>query len=150
MQTSNLTLSPRYDYRQNESPRLVGYTASNAVTIKVRDLANLGATLDTLVDVGANEINGISFALTDPDAAMQAARERAMTEAKARADFYASASGMRVKRIVTLTENGGWNEPRPQMMMARAVMDMAESAPTPIEGGSVSYSVTLSLTYELE
>ena len=150
VQTSNLNLSPKYEYRSNQAPRLIGYTASNAVTIKVRDLDNLGATLDALVNAGANEINGIRFALDNPEAAMREARLQAMQAAEARAELYATSAGMSVRRLVTLNESGGWNQPQPQMMMARAAMDMAESAPTPIEGGSVGYSVTLSLTYELQ
>ncbi|MDG1825759.1 MAG: SIMPL domain-containing protein [Henriciella sp.] len=148
MQTSNFSLQPQYDYsnRQNgEPPRLTGYTASNQLTVKVRNLANLGETMDALVGAGGNTFSGLSFALEDDRAARNEARDLAMREATSRAELYAKASGYKVARIVTISEGGNFR-PQPMAMMSRS-MDMAES--TPIAGGEVGYSVTVNVVFEL-
>ncbi|WOR13914.1 SIMPL domain-containing protein [Hyphomonas sp. FCG-A18] len=147
MQTSNFSLNPRYDYsnRDGQPPRLIGYTASNQLSVKVRDLDDLGETMDALVEAGGNTFNGLRFALDDDRAAKDEARRIAMNAAIARAELYAAASGYEVARIVTLSESGGY-QPQP-MMMARAEMAMDKS--TPIASGEVGYSMTVNVTFEL-
>ncbi|MEM9055382.1 MAG: SIMPL domain-containing protein [Pseudomonadota bacterium] len=147
MQTSNFSLSPRYDYsnRDGQPPRLVGYAASNQLAVRVRDLDDLGETMDALVEAGGNTFNGLRFALDDDRAAKDEARRIAMNAAIARAELYAAASGYEVARIVTMSESGGY-QPQP-MMMARSKMAMDES--TPVASGEVGYSMTVNVTFEL-
>ena len=148
MQTSNFSLQPQYDYsnRSNgQPPRLPGYQASNQLTVRVRDLDNLGQTVDALVGAGGNTFSGLRFALEDDRAAKNAARDIAMKEAISRAELYAAASGYEVARIVTLSESGGYR-PQPMAMMAQA--RSSESA-TPIASGEVGYSVSVNVTFEL-
>ncbi|GAB5456693.1 MAG: hypothetical protein Hens2KO_29220 [Henriciella sp.] len=146
MQTSNFSLQPQYDYsnRSNgQPPRQTGYQASNQLTVRVRDLDNLGKTMDALVGAGGNTFSGLRFALEDDRAAKNAARDIAMKEAIARAELYAAASGYEVARVVTISESGGYN-PQPMAVMARS----AESS-TPIASGEVGYSVSVNVTFEL-
>lgn len=148
MQTSNFSLQPQYDYsnRSNgQPPRLTGYQASNQLTVRVRDLDNLGQTMDALVGAGGNTFSGLRFALEDDRAAKNAARDIAMKEAISRAELYAAASGYEVARVVTISESGGYN-PQPMAMMAQA--RSAEST-TPIASGEVGYSVSVNVTFEL-
>lgn len=148
MQTSNFSLQPQYDYsnrKNGEPPRLVGYTASNQLTVKVRDLDTLGETMDALVGAGGNTFSGLSFALDDDRAARNEARDIAMKEAIARAELYAKAAGYQVARIVTISESGNY---RPQPM-AMARMEMASDRSTPIAAGEVGYSVTVNVVFEL-
>jgi len=147
MQTSNFSLQPQYDYsnRENGQPRLTGYQASNQLTVKVRDLDNLGETMDALVSAGGNTFSGLNFALEDDRAAKNAARDIAMKEAIARAELYAAASGYEVARVVTISESGGMR-PQPMQMMAEArSLDRA----TPIASGEVGYSITVNVVFEL-
>ena len=149
LQTSNFSLQPRYDYssRSNgQPPRLIGYTASNQLTVKVRDLDRLGQTMDALVDAGGNTFSGLQFALDDDRAAKDEARGIAMREAITRAELYAKASGYQVARIVTISESGGY-QPQPMAMMRSAGREMAES--TPIASGEVGYSMTVNVVFEL-
>ena len=148
LQTSNFSLQPRYDYsnRSNgEPPRLIGYTASNQLTVKVRDLTSLGETMDALVGAGGNTFSGLNFALEDDRAAKNEARQIAMREAIARAELYAAASGYEVARVVTISESGGYR-PQPMAMMAEA---RSMDASTPIASGEVGYSVTVNVQFEL-
>src|SRR3954470_9123166 len=56
IQTSNISLNPEYTYANNQPPKLNGYTASNQVSVRFRDIANAGKILDALVGQGANQI----------------------------------------------------------------------------------------------
>ena len=148
IQTSNLNLSAQYDYQQNEPPRLRGYQASNQVTIKVRDLARLGAAVDATVSAGANQINGISFGLSDPTAAENAARQAAVRNLQAKAELYAQATGYRVGRLVTLSEGTSYSAPQPPMpYMAMARAESKDM--TPVSGGELTVRVDISGLYEL-
>lgn len=150
LQTSGVNLSPQYDYQPNQRPRVTGYQVSNTVTARVRRLDTLGPVMDAIVAQGVNQINGPTFGIDDPEAALDKAREQAMAKAMARAELYARASGMRVKRVLSISESGGYQPPQPMpMMMARAAMD-AQVESTPVAPGEVSLSIQLSLAFELE
>ncbi len=152
IQTSNLSINPVYasrtrsmDELEQQVPPIIGYRANNQVSVKQRKLDDFGKTIDTLVSAGANQVNGPSFQVEDVDTALDGARREAVAEARKRAELYASAAGLRVKRVLTISESGGY-APRP--MMARAVaMDVAES--TPVAAGEVELQVNVSVRYEL-
>lgn len=147
IQTSNLSLSPQYRYQENQPPLLVGYQASNQVTIQVQDLKRLGAAVDASVNAGANQVHGISFGLKDPTAAENAAREAAVKALAAKADLYARATGHRVQRLVSLSEGGGYSAPPPMPVMAmRAEM---KDAGSPVSGGELRVRIDVSGLYEL-
>ncbi|MGB3721496.1 MAG: SIMPL domain-containing protein [Pacificimonas sp.] len=150
IQTSSLNLNPQYNYRENQPPRITGYEARNTVSVKMRDLTESGKALDALVAEGANQINGPSFEIEDQESATNAARRDAMQKARARADIYASAAGMDIARIVSISEGGGQPQypgPRPVM---RASMDIAEEASTPIEPGQLGLNAQVTVVYELK
>jgi hypothetical protein len=148
IQTSQLSVNPQYVYVENEQPRIQGYVAQNTVNATVRDLARLGRTLDAAVSAGGNTLNGVSFGLQDPDAAEDAARRDAMREALERARLYADASGLRVGRILSISEGGGYMPP-PMPMMAQAREFAMDSAPTPVSPGELMTQVSLSVMFEL-
>ncbi len=155
MQTSGLSLQPRYDYVETADregvkrgeQKLAGYVASNQVTVRVRDLARLGDTLDSLVSSGGNTLSGVNFAIDDDKEVRNEARAQAMKDAIAKAELYASAAGLRVARIVTISEGYEYS-PQP-MPMARMSMasDMMES--TPVAGGEVGVTANVSVLFEL-
>ena len=148
IQTSGLNLGAQYDYQPNVPPKLNGYTASNQVTVTVNDLARLGPSLDAVVAAGANQVNGVSFGLKDAQAAEDAARVKAVQALQARAALYAQASGLRVVRLVNLSEGGGYSPPSPvRFAMAKAMV--ADAAPTPVEPGQLSVRIDVSGLYEL-
>jgi len=147
IQTSGLNLNPQYVYEQNVPPKLSGYQASNQVTIRVNDLARLGAAVDATVSAGANQVHGISFGLKDPTAAENAAREEAVKALAAKAELYARATGHRVARLVSLSEGGGYSPQPPMPVMAMARME--KDASTPVSGGELSVRVDVTGLYEL-
>jgi uncharacterized protein YggE len=147
IQTSNLSLSAQYDYENGKAPVLKGYQASNTVTVTVRDLAKIGPTVDAVVAGGANQVNGISFGLRDPQSAEDAARVQAVQRLQAEAALYAKAAGLHVKALRSLSEGGGY-EPSPVRPMM--LMKAAAPAATQVEAGELDLRVQVQATYELE
>ncbi len=148
VQTSGVNLQPQYQYGENVPPKLNGYQANNRVSVKVRDVGEIGKVLDALVAQGANQIDGPTFTLDKPDVALDEARRVALKKAQARADMYADAIGLKVARIVSIDESGaGFQPPRP-MMMAKAEMAM-DASTTPVMPGEQTHAVSLNVVFEL-
>jgi uncharacterized protein len=145
IQTSNVSLNPQYRYPENQSPQLVGYTASNTVTVRFRDIRSSGKILDALVGVGANEINSPTLTVDKPEVALNEARTEAIAVGRARADLYARSLGLRVVRVVSLSENSGFAQPVPMAMQA-----LAKESRTSIEPGEQKLQVNISMTFELQ
>lgn len=149
VQTSGINLNPQYKYADNMPPAIVGYQASNTVNVKVRDLSRLGKVLDALVAQGANQINGPSFGLDNPDAAFEEARLAAVKKAQAQAQTYARALGLQVRRIVSISE-GGASLPRPPMPVMRMMAaDAGYAKETAVAPGESSVSVGVEMVFEL-
>ncbi len=131
IQTATISLSPQYRYAENQPPAITGYQASNSVSVKFRDIARSGTILDTLVKQGANQIDGPSLTIDAIDSAMDEARVDAVKRARARAALYAGALGMRVDRILMVSEgsDGGAPGPVPQMMVRAEAKDSTQIAP---------------------
>lgn len=146
IQTSTISLQPDYRYADNQPPQLTGYRASNEVNVRFRDIANSGAILDALVAEGANQINGPMLAFEHPEAALDEARSRALAVARARAELYARSLGMRVARIVAVSEAGAAAIPPMPMMRFNAEV----AAQARIDPGEQVLSASLTVTFELQ
>ena len=148
IQTSGLSLHPNIDYSSSgREPQVRGYTASNMLTVRLRDLSALGQTLDAVVTEGANTLNGLSFGLQNPDEATDEARRRAVADAAHKAGLYAEAAGVTLGRIVTISEQGNYGGPQP-MMMAEARF-AKDAGSVPVASGEISIGATISVVYEI-
>lgn len=147
--TANVGLSPQYRYTEGQPPAITGYQATNTVSIRFRDVAKAGGVLDTLVAQGANQIDGPNLSIDKPEAALDEARTDAIKRARARADLYASAAGMKVARVISIAEAGqDAGSPGPQpVFMARA---MKAEAASDIAPGDKDVTVTLSVRFLLQ
>jgi uncharacterized protein len=146
MQTSNLSLNPNwtgYDSSSVSGPTIAGYVASNILTIRVRQLDGLGAVLDAAVADGANTLNGLTFGLANPDPALDEARKEAVADARARAELLATAAGVKLGRVISISEGVAPTDPVP---MFRAD---ASAAPVPVAGGEVGLSASVTIFYEI-
>ena len=146
IRTASLSLQPQYRYADNQPPAVTGYQASNQLTITFHDIARTGPILDSLVAQGVNQINGPDFALQHPEAALDEARAQAIQAARARAEIYAKAAGLGVKRIVAISEAGGYSPPQ----APRVFMMAREKASTDLQPGEDKIGVTLQVTFELQ
>lgn len=147
IRTSGINLSLQYRYAENQPPAITGYQASNNVDLKVRDLGKLGKVLDALVASGANQVNGPSFEIDQPDAVQDEARRAALDKAQARAQMYAKSLGLQVRRIVSISEGGGFNPPMPMPMVRMAAM--AKDAGTEVSPGENTVGASIDVVFEL-
>ncbi|WP_428820905.1 SIMPL domain-containing protein [Microbulbifer sp. MCCC 1A16149] len=148
IQTSGISLNPRYDYQPNSERKIIAYQARNTVSITVHKLDELSAVIDAMAAAGANQIHGPSFSIGEPEPLLAKARDKALKQAQARAESYAESLGTKVRRIVSISEGSHGGMPRP---MARMEMAAAkDSASTPIAPGESSVSVNMELVFELE
>ncbi|MBT8408530.1 MAG: SIMPL domain-containing protein [Alphaproteobacteria bacterium] len=148
MQTSGLSVNPRWDNRSTSGgrPQITGFVASNQLTVRVRDLAALGGLLDSLVGEGANTLGGVGFGLQEPRPLQDEARRRAVSDARARAGLYTEAAGVTLGEVISIDEMGG-GVPRPQ---ALGRMEMALSADAvPVAGGELSLRAQVRMVFAL-
>jgi uncharacterized protein len=155
IQTSGFTVAPNYVYSDTRDangytlpPKINGYLVSNSVSVRVRKLDDLGAVLDKAVTVGANTINGISFAVEDPTTLYDEARKAAFADARRKAELYAEAAGSDLGKIQSINEQQDYGQPQPYLMKTMA-MDAA-SAPVPVSAGELSYSINVNVTWVLD
>jgi len=143
--TVNLSLSPVYDYSSNSSaPRLTGYQYSNTIKVTVRDLAKVPAVVDDATAAGATTIQGISFRLDKPKPVEAQARQLAMTDARAKADALASAAGVSIKGVASISE---MTVASPIYYSAAGLADKAASVATPIQSGTTDIMIQVTVSY---
>lgn len=155
IQTDNFSIQPKYVYPpqksqgENQPPRIVGYTVRNGLTVRVRDLGKLGAIMDQSVTLGVNEGGNILFTNDDPSAAVDKARASAVKDAMARAKTLAAAAGVRLGKVLEISEQSFMPGPAP-IMRAEMLMAAPAADAVPVAAGESSYQVTVSLTYAIE
>ncbi len=124
------------------------YRVSNMVQVTIRDLTKVSDVIDTAVKAGANNVWGISFGLDDTDALEAQAREKAVADAKARAESLASLTGVKVGSVMAISEVVG-SSPVPMFANAeRAAMGMGGG--TPAEPGEVTFSTQIQVIYGIQ
>lgn len=143
--TFGFQVDPQYaNHRDGKASTIAGYRVVNQVRVTVRDLKRLGEVLDQAVSAGANQASGIEFQVSTEETLRDNARREAIATARRRGELYASAAGAELGKVMTIHEDGGTMGPRP-MMAGRAAM-----ASVPIEPGSQSLEVRVTVTYELK
>lgn len=146
IQTSNLSLSPVYDYSADANPpRLTGYSLTNTVAVTIRDLLSVGKAIDGALEAGATSFDSIAFRVEDPSAAEQQARAAAVADARAKADTLGAAAGVSIGDVVAISESGA-PTPFPIFRQEMAMM-AARDAATPIQTGTNEVAVTVVVTY---
>ena len=129
IQTSGLTLRPLYNSRSDSfSEEITGFVAETRFTVRVRDLPALGGILDEVVrEAGANRLQSVEFALSDPGPARDEARRDAVADGQARAALYAEAAGVALGPLLSLDERTSGGMPIP--IMEARMMDAASFVP---------------------
>lgn len=154
LKTSQYTLSPRYSYPNCDGrsscppPSISGYTLTQTLTVKVRDLEKIGNILSGITEKGANTVSGISFTVDDDSDAKQKARTEAIENAKKKARDIAKAGNFRVGRLISIFEEGGEGDIQPDTFGFGGASE-AKAIPV-IEPGTKSEKVRMSLTYEIK
>lgn len=160
IKTTNYSANPEYSYSNPcadkictqvySAPKIIGYTVSETITVKIHDTTLVGKIVDGLGARGVTGLNGPDFTVDDSDAVMAEARGKAIADAKEKANILAKQLGVRLVQIVRFSENNGGGYPMP---MYKA-MDMAEgatasSAPA-MPAGQNKYTSNVTITYEIQ
>jgi uncharacterized protein YggE len=143
-QTSRLSLQPKYAPERSGPSTVIGYRASNRVTIKVRDVAKIAGVIDILVAAGANEIGGINFAVSQASKLLDDIREKAIADARRKAEIYAKAAGVTLGEPLSISEEGG------SAPVFRGKMAAPMAAAAPVAQGEETLSVTVSVSWAIK
>jgi uncharacterized protein YggE len=150
IQTSTYSIYVDRDYNQPNQP-IIGYSVTQTVTAKVRNIDNAGTVIQSAVDAGANLVNNVWFALENQDAAIKQAREQAVGNARAKAEELARLTGSTLGAVQTISE--GYTPPStPIPYAADMTTGGAESkamAPT-INPGQTEVVVSVSISYAIQ
>lgn len=146
IQTSTFNVEPRYTHPRDGSPASIdGYRVSNQVDVVVRDLSTLGGLLDKLITLGANQMNGLTFEVSEAETLRDAARKEAVANARRRAELLAEAAGAALGEVMTINEEVRFDGPRPMAMRSAMVKEAA-----PIEAGSATLEASVTVTWRLK
>ena len=161
IKTQSYNITPRYQYfscppsnKQDVAPcppsEIVGYSISQDISVKIRELHKTGAVLAGIVEKGANTVSGPAFIVDDPTELENQAREEAITEAKNKAKTIAEAGGFRIGKLISIQE--GFYSPWPisNQLYAKESGYGGDSVSPSIEPGSQEILVNVTLAYEIE
>ncbi len=149
LQTSGLSIQPRYAQPGKDragEPKISGYSVSNALTVRVRNLADAGGILDKVVGLGVNQGGGIAFVKDDMKPTLTEARKRAVADAVARAKTLAEAAEIRLGKILSIEEQSSMPRPMPY---GGALRMAAKDASVPIESGENTYRTQVNVIFEI-
>lgn len=147
--TTEYSISPNYNYPRNRAPTIVGYTASNVVEVRLDELRSVGRVIDAATQAGSNNVQDIRFALRDEDTPRVEALRNAALRARQDADALAGALGLRVVRVLSVSEESPMVSPIYRQFRPE-IARMAVAAPaTPVEGGAIDVNATVTLTVEV-
>ncbi len=145
-QTSRLSLQPQYAPNRPGPSPIVGYRASNRVSIKLHDVAKVASVIDTLVAAGANDVGNINFTVSQASKLLDDAREKAIADARRKAEIYARAAGVTLGAPISISEEGAPAPVFRARMMAAAPM----ATSTPIAQGEETLSVTVAVSWAIK
>jgi len=143
IQTSRLSLQPQSAPNRSINA-ITGYRASNQVTVQLHDVSKVASTIDLLVGAGATDIGGINFMVSEASRLLDDARQKAVADARRKAEIYAKAAGVTLGPILSISEGGG--EIRPYRM---APMMMKAAAPVPVAAGEESVGADVQMVWEI-
>ena len=130
--------------KRADGQAIVGYRASNRVTIKMRDVTKVASVIDMLVGAGANEIGGINFIVTQPSKALDEAREKAIADARRKAEIYAKAAGVTLGEPISISEEGA----AAPVFRSKMAAPMAVGAP--VAQGEETLSVSVNVSWAIK
>jgi uncharacterized protein YggE len=150
IQTSDLSLSPLYPNNPREpnaEPRIVGYQATNTVSVRLEAMGQVGQVIDAGLKAGANRVDGIDFGLRDDGPARSRALAEAVAQARQKAQAIAGALNVHLGEVLAAEEGGG--EPTPRFAVRSGMAAMAAGVSTPVSAGQITTSATVTLRYRI-
>lgn len=160
IQTADYSVNPQYDYTQSSpcvsgycppgKQMLSGYQVNETVSVKVKDTKKAGTLLSGIGSKGATNMSGLSFTVADQTALEAAARTKAITDARTKAEELAKELGVSIVRVVGFNENGGTPMYYAKAMAMDSRAGNQSVAPAPeIAVGQNKINSSVSITYEI-
>ena len=148
IQTQRLSITP-FSERQGERT-VRGFLASNLVQVKVRNLDLVGKAVDGAVAAARDlvRVEGVNFTIEDPSTLQTQAREKALADARAKAEAFAKGTGVSLGRPLSISE-GGFRVPAIPVALGRGG-ELAAEAPTPISPGEMEIVLTVQIVYAIQ
>jgi uncharacterized protein YggE len=151
IQTQAYQVQPRFEYDKAGNAKRKGYSVTHRVAAKVRDLKKVGKVLTSVLDTGVTSVDGPNFDFDNPDALERQALQKAVEDARSKAELLAHAAGATLGEILTLNQSGFSGPPGPRpMMMAMKSMAMTANAEEPISAGEQRFTASVSATFALK
>lgn len=150
LKTSQYRISPKYSY-ENKQRNIVGYQVSQNLEVKVRNFDQIGNVISSSSYGGSNSISGPNFTIDDPEAYQAQAREKAIANAKEKAEVLVDQLGINLGPIVNYSE-GSSGVPKYYYGYAESMsadMGIGGGEAPDIEAGSQEVSVTVNISYEI-
>ena len=148
IQTISYNINPDYDFSAS-SQKIKGYTARTTLSVKVRNIDEINSVIDAATANGANEVSGVGFDVDDKVKAQNEAREKAVAEARKKAENASRIAGFRLGKIINYSESFGGG-PEPMLLRAAAQGSTDAEIPTALEPGSTEVTVNVTLSYEIQ
>lgn len=149
IKTTNYSVSPDYDYTAGQ--RITGYTATQNLEVKVKPIDRANRAIDVATANGANVVGGVNFVLDDEkkQELEDEARKEAVKEARAKAESLADAAGIKLGRVVQVSEESGpgYYPPTPMRSDSMGAVELKEE-PTQINPGETKVEITVYLSFE--
>lgn len=149
VRTSDYNVYPMYEYRDGANI-ITGYTANQTLTVKIRNFDTVAEMLDGLVKSGADQITGVYYSIENPDDVRQQAREKALSNAKEKAERLAKAAGVRLGKLVSFSENSIGGGPIPYYSKEMAAGMGGDVANSRLEPGTQDIEAQISVIYEIK
>jgi len=150
IQTSGFSVNPTLFYdpkNRQKPPKITGYQVRNQVRITVRQREKLGNILDRMITLGANQINGISFAFDKPQKLQDEARKRAVKDALRKVNIYVAATNSKLGRIISISEG---QARQPVQRFVQRIATPIARANVPINAGEKTLRIRVNITWELK
>lgn len=151
IKTVSYSISPQYNQikNNNETPRIVGYSVSNIVQVKIRKLDNVGKIVDAAVNAGANTLGGLTFTIDDSSKAEADARKQAVQNAMDKAKQLTDAAGVKLGEMIYISENVNSPQPLSNRFFGAAPAAADSVGPGPVQSGQLEVSVNVEIHYTI-
>lgn len=141
VQTSRLSLQPQYDPNRSGTARLLGFQATNQITVNIRDIDKLAGIIDQAIAAGANEMSGLEFVVSEQSKLLDQARDDAIADARRKAERYAKAAGVKLGAVTSISEEG--STPQPRLIQAM------RAGAAPVAPGEQTLRAVVTVSYEI-
>jgi uncharacterized protein len=150
IQTSNFSIHPQYEYVENRRPRIVGYQATNSITVRREKVDDAGRLLQAAVTAGVNQASGLNFTVSDPARGRDTGLQRAFADARAKAQVLAAASGRTLGAAIAIAESTTGGYPIPPPMPGRVMaMEASVASDVPVQSGQEELVFLVTVTFEM-